>query len=98
MLSCQVQRNVPEPTQKYMKNTRNAKIIAVIATGLLTSYLSALANEIVDFTTPTVNYNNNVNWTLAFEFQVNQAITIDTLSIYDDFTNGQALSHLDGLC
>ena len=71
-------------------------LAAALGLSLLAS-ASAVAGNIADFTTPTVDFSNNNNWTLGFEFHVNSPITITGLSIYDDRKDGLATTHDAGL-
>jgi hypothetical protein len=72
-----------------------SKLILGLGVGLL-SVSGVFAQNIVDFTSPTVDSTNNA-WSLGFAFQVNSPISVDGLSFYDDAKNGLTQTHDVGL-
>jgi hypothetical protein len=60
------------------------------------SPIYTLAGSAVDFTNPTIDFTNG-NWSLGWEFTVNQLIMVKSLGFYDDSKNGLTELHDVGI-
>jgi hypothetical protein len=58
--------------------------------------VSAAADSAIDFTGVTINSTND-SWSLGWEFNVTQSITVTSLGFYDDLMNGLTEQHEVGI-
>jgi hypothetical protein len=85
---------MPRPYAAFMRTTKHPGIRALFA--LFFSACLQAGTLAIDFTAPTIDYTNN-QWSLGFEFNVLNQVTVTSLGFYDDQKNDLRESHDVGI-